>query len=61
MNYYKAEIEVEDDGRVFLCIDANLTPEDEIILNKDGWKLLNNGTKLLDGTPAFYFYKTIIK
>lgn len=55
---HRSEIEITD-GRLFLNIEGTLTPEDEGILRRDGWKLLNNGTTLNDGTPSLYFCKII--
>ena len=55
---YRSEIEITD-GRLFLNIEGTLTPEDENILRRDGWNLLNNGTTLNDGTPSFYFCQII--
>lgn len=53
---YRSEIEIKD-GRMFLNIEGTLTSEDENVLTRDGWTLLNNGTTLNDGTPSLYFYK----
>ena len=60
MNHYKTEIDRIND-RLFLSIEASLTPEDEKELTKEGWVFLNNGIALSDGTPAFYFYKKDLK
>ncbi len=51
MNHYKTEIDRIND-RLFLSIEASLSPEDEKELNNDGWIFLNNGITLSDGTPA---------
>ena len=55
----KSEIEFGKDGRIFLTIDAGITPENESKLIADGWVFLNNGVILSDGTPALYFYKIV--
>lgn len=54
----KAEIEISN-GYLFLSVDANISPEEEKELRRDGWNLLNNGIALEDGTPAFYYSKKI--
>lgn len=56
---YRSEMEIRD-GRLFLNIEGTLTPEDENVLTRDGWKLLNNGTTLDDGTPSFLFGKIVL-
>ena len=56
----KAEIELID-GRMYLAVDANITPEEENLLHLDGWDFMNNGITLADGTPALYFAKVVVK
>ena len=55
----KSEIEFCKDGRIFLTIDAGITPENESKLIADGWIFLNNSVILSDGAPALYFYKIV--
>ena len=57
-NDYRSEIEISKD-RLFLAIEATLTPTDEATLIKEGFVFLNNGITLADGTPAFYFSKIV--
>lgn len=54
----KAELEIYDD-RMYLAVDANITPAEENQLHRDGWDFLNNGITLADGTPALYFWKKL--
>ena len=55
---YKCEIEFAK-RMIFLCIEDTITAEESNILEKEGFKLLNNGTSL-DTDPtvkALYFVK----